>query len=65
MQFEQIVIDLIRLGLFFASFFLIPRYFVQAKVAWQSDNHKQLKKSITFVWLGILLGLMAIGNMRR
>lgn len=65
MEIEEIIINLLRLGLFAASYFLVPRHFIQAKIAWETGNHKQLKKSINFIWFGIISGLMAIKTMGR
>jgi hypothetical protein len=65
MEIEQATIDLLRLGAFAASFILVPRHFIKVKIAWDTGNHEQLKRSITFVWFGIICGLFALKTVGR
>lgn len=60
MEIEYVIIYAVRLALLIGSGCLIPNQIIKAKTAWMKGDDIELKRSIGYIWAGILFLLLAV-----
>ena len=58
MERGYIVFSLVRLGLLLFSFFALPPSILMLKTAWQTNDHKKMRRGIALLWGAVLAGLL-------
>jgi hypothetical protein len=60
MEWSYIIFSVVRLGLLLFSLLMLPSSLVMLKTAWQTNDHKKMRKAATLLWGAILAGCLFI-----
>jgi hypothetical protein len=64
MEQNYIVLSVIRLGLLLFSLLALPPSLLMLKIAWQTNDHKKMRRGATLLWGAILAGCLFIKMFR-
>jgi hypothetical protein len=60
MEQSYIIFSVVRLGLLLFSLLALPPGILTLKTAWQTNDHKKMRRGIAFIWGAILAGCLFV-----
>lgn len=60
MEKNYIIFAAVRFGILLFSFLSLPPSILMIKTAWQTNDHKKMKRGVSLLWGAILAGCLFI-----